>query len=133
MNKKERKNLLVFGYGLAVILSFVGIRLGFKFAWSFWPYFLMGLAIFFVCLTKYRLDLLKLFYTQWMKVAHLIGDLITGVILSLLFFIVFGSVGIVLRIIKKDLLDRSIEPDRKSYWINRNPEKFDKKNYLRQF
>jgi len=130
---KQRKNLLVFGYGLALILSFIGIRLGIKNGWEFLSWILIAASIIFVCLTVFRLDVLKPIYTGWMKVAHLIGEIITTIILSLLFFVVFGLAGIILRIIRKDLLDRKIETSRNSYWINREPEDFDKKNYLRQF
>jgi len=130
---KQRKNLLVFGYGLAVILTFIGTRLGIKHGWSFLPCVLIAAAVCFAYLSRFGLDLLKPIYSGWMKVAHLIGEIITTIILSLLFFTMFGLVGIILRIIRKDLLDRKIETSRDSYWINREPEDFDKKNYLRQF
>jgi len=44
-----------------------------------------------------------------------------NVMLVLVFFLVFAPVGIALRILKKDPLDRKIMPDAESYWVKRKP------------
>ena len=131
--KNERKNLLVFGYGLSVILAFFSIRLGLEHGWSLWSYLLIAASIAFAGVTRRNLDILKPFYHKWMKVAHCIGTVVTGVILSVVFYLIFGVAGIVLRILRKDLLDRKIDRTRDSYWIKREEVVFDQKHYLRQF
>ena len=67
-----------------------------------------------------------------MKVAHFIGATITGLILSLMFYVIFGIVGIILRILRKDLLNERLEPEAQSYWIKRNAHD-DDKYYEKQF
>ena len=53
--------------------------------------------------------------------------------LALLFYLVFTPVGIILRIARKDFLDRELEPQARSYWIKRKKAEFDKENYKKQF
>lgn len=72
-------------------------------------------------------------YNVWMKVAHFIGGTITVILLSTIFYLVFGVIGIILRILKKDYLDRKIEYNKKSYWIKRDLSVFDRESCTRQF
>ena len=68
-----------------------------------------------------------------MRVAHVIGSIVTALILSALFYVVFGLVGIFLRLTRKDILNQTLEPEAKTYWIKKETVAFDKNNYLRQF
>ena len=52
----------------------------------------------------------------WMKLAIGLGYINTRVILGLLFYVVLAPVGIVLRMMGKDLLDQELEPKARSYW-----------------
>lgn len=132
MNTAEKKQLRVFGYGLAVILAFIGYRVWAKHGWIPAHAFLGLASAVLVLLTSLRLAALKPFYIQWMKVAHGIGIIITGIILAVFFYLVFGIVGIILRLLRKDLLDRRIEPGRHSYWHPRTAV-FDKGQCTKQF
>jgi len=76
---------------------------------------------------------LKPVYKKWMIGAHFIGNVISTIVLSVFFYFVFGIVGIVLRIIRKDLLDQKIDYNRDSYWIEREQKLFNKKSYHNQF
>ena len=130
---KKTKNLLVFGYGLAVILSFIAFKSWRSHGVGMLHVVLLIAIPFLVFVTKFRHDLLLFIYDRWMQVANFIGGVITGLILSILFYSVFGVIGIVLRLMKKDLLDREIDPRAKSYWIKREIIKFRKDHYTRQF
>lgn len=131
--EKEKRNLLVFGYGLVVI--------GLFFAWRLWAKHGLGPAVWIwgtialaaLILTLFNLPALKKVYTVWMKGAGVIGHTVTTVVLTLLFYVVFGIAGIVLRLMGKDLLDQRIEPDRVSYWNPRPAKDFDAESYKRQF
>ncbi len=130
---KEKKNLQVFGYGLALILSVISVNL-----WRghglYWPHMILlpGIVTLIV-LTAFRRDLLKRFYARWMQVAHAIGTVVTGIILSLVFYFVFTPIGIVLRLLKKDLLDRGLDDRARSYWLERKHEDFIPQRYTQQF
>ena len=130
---KEKKNLVVFGYGLAVILSFISFKIWHEHGWIAVHAILIVGAVILAAITMLRYQLLKPFYVQWMKGAHFIGNVITGFVLSVLFYLVFGVAGIVLRLLKKDLLDQRLNYAADSYWIKKEQIDFDQNHYTRQF
>ena len=132
MNNKEIKNLIVFGYGLAIILAFIGTRMGIKHGWDLGPIILLSLSVFMLILTSVSLKGVEKIYKPWMKVAHLIGGTITAIMLSLMFYLIFGTVGLILRFLKKDLLDQRLDPTKTSYWIKKELSA-DRKRYTQQF
>ena len=129
---QERKNLLVFGYGLVVIFLFLSLKGWYSHGWKLIYLVLMALAGIMFAITVYNLTLLKKIYTRWMKVAHVIGNIVTTVLLSILFYLLFGAIGIVLRLFGKDLLDQEMDKDRKSYWIKEDIH-FQKDSYKQQY
>lgn len=70
----------------------------------------------------------------WMGFAVIMGYIVSRIILILLYFLVFTSIGIILRLSGKDFLDRKLKSDLKTYW---NPVKSKqgniKKGLLKQF
>ena len=130
---KELKNLLVFGYGLAVISLFLCWRISVKHGWSLICWVLVIFCLIALWMTLFRRDYLKEFYKRWMKVAHFIGGIVTAVILSVIFYCIFGLVGIILRVLGKDLLNQKLNRSLKSYWITRPEQEFVKNQYTRQF
>jgi hypothetical protein len=130
---QEKKQLIVFGYGLTVIFSIISVHLFRHHAWHAAHALLLPAIVILLVLTTANYSLLKPFYKQWMKAAHFIGSIITGVILSILFYVVFGIAGIILRLIRKDLLDRQIDPAVNSYWRSKDQIAFEKSDYTRQF
>lgn len=130
---RERKNLVVFGYGLVVISLVAATRLVAKHGWNFWAVILLSAATVLIFLTRFKFGALRPLYAGWMKVAHLIGTVFTAVVLSVLYYFVFGIVGIFLRLFQKDLLDRRIDRSALTYWAKKDSAGFNKENYLRQF
>ena len=131
--KIKKKQLLVFGYGLAVILTFIGVRLWLKHGWVVFPVILGAVSVVLAGITVIDYQRLIPFYKRWMKVVHLIGTVFTTVILSIVFYLVFGISGLILRLLGKDLLDRKLEPKKESYWGKRKTAPFDKNRYTQQF
>lgn len=130
---QEKKQLKVFGYGLAIILGLVAFHLWRHHGWQAAHIVIFPYIVVLIVVTGLRYSLLRPLYKQWMRIAQLIGGMITGVILSILFYLVFGVVGIVLRLLRKDLLDQRIDRAIDSYWVNKDQVTFDKNNYMRQF
>lgn len=129
---KEKKNLLVFGYGVVVIALIFAWRLYAKHGWGYGSNIAVLIAVVFLGMTLFSLPLLKKVYDRWMKVAHVIGMIVTAVILTVLFFVVFGIAGIMLRILRKDILDLKMNRGAESYWKIRQ-KIYNKEDYLRQF
>ncbi len=132
MDKKER-DLLVFGYGLAAICLFISWRLSVKHGWALANNILSLATIFMLLVTMFNRNLLEVIYAKWMIGAMFIGKIISSIVLSVLFYGVFGLVGVFLRLIGKDLLDQKIDKKCQSYWHKRPNEEIEQKRYQQQF
>lgn len=76
---------------------------------------------------------LKPLQKVWMSFAVVMGFVMTRVILSILFYIIVTPVGIIARISGKDFLDLRIEKEKKSYWIFRKNNNYEKIETEKQF
>jgi len=106
-----------------------GYRHGFN---CFLIFFLAGAALILL-ITVFKVEALTPVYKIWMTLARAIGTIISTITLAILFYFVFGLVGIILRLLKKDLLDRKQEPKQDSYWLEREKKEFSREDYQRQF
>jgi hypothetical protein len=129
---KMKKKLLVFGYGVAVIATFFAWRIWAKWGHNPKSIVFLCVAALFILLTLFKQNWLKKIYDQWMKVAHLIGAIVTTIVLIVLYFFIFGVVGIILRLMRKDLLDMSLNPGAKTYW-KEHEKNYNKDRYTKQF
>lgn len=130
---KEKKDLLVFGYGLTLILSFFGWHNVVKHDWTAINMGLFVLAGIILCVTIFNRKILKKIYDRWMFVAHRIGTVITIIILCLVYYGVFMPTGFFMRLTGRDLLDIHIDKKKTSYWVKRERKPFLQKDYQRQF
>lgn len=62
-------------------------------------------------------------YRVWMGLAIALGFVMTRVLLTLVFVLLMLPIGLVLRLIGKDLLSRRIDREADSYWIQRSNTK----------
>ena len=130
---KHKKDLLVFGYGLGLIslvFACMGTR---RHGFGLPQQVELAASAIFFSVTAFRWEALGLGYKGWMKVAHLIGGIVTAFFLGVIFFLVFTPVGIVFRLAGKDHLDRRIDKAADSYWYPRTKESFSRERYTRQF
>ena len=130
---KEHKDLLVFGYGLGIIAAIFGVGGFFKHGLQPAVIVLMLCSIIFVGVTTFDWQALRPGYKGWMKVAHLIGTVVTTLILAAVFFAVFTPVAIALKIAGKDHLARRVNRSAKSYWRARPVAESSRERYWQQF
>ena len=106
-------------FGLTVALPLAGLAaLG---AWRghrLLPIVLGGLAIILTGLAVVAPSLLGPVHRVWMQVAHALGWFNTRVLLGLVYFFVMTPIGIVMRLMGRDPLDRGVK-DQPSYWVER--------------
>jgi saxitoxin biosynthesis operon SxtJ-like protein len=68
----------------------------------------------------------------WMALALVLGWINTRIILSLLFYVVFTPIGVVMRFFR-DPLNRRFRDQDAGYWIHRETARLDLEAYKRQF
>lgn len=130
---KVQKDLVVFGYGLGVIALFFAAAGALKHGFGPAQGVLVACAVVFISVTALRWEALKPGYAGWMKVAHVIGGVVTTVILSAVFLIVFMPVGIILKLFGKDHLERRSDRKALTYWHARPQEEGSQERHTQQF
>ena len=129
--KSEKSDLRNFGITVGIILLIISGFLFWKEKESFQillffggTLFILGIAIPFI---------LKPIYWIWMIFATILGWIMTRVILSLLFFLIFTPIGLTLRFFGKKFLELRWDNSKESYWNFRNNEPLEKEKYEKQF
>ena len=64
----------------------------------------------------------------WIKFGILLGRFIAPLVMGAIFFFVVTPIGVLMRILNKDLLNLKIDKQKNSYWINRTGPKSKMKN-----
>jgi hypothetical protein len=112
---KTHRELRKFGITMAAALLVFGLF----FLWrdkAVWPY-LLGLAGAFGAFALVFPKLLAPIEWAWMKLAHVIGTVVTYILLTLTFYLIIMPLGLVMRLFGKDSLALQPDPTRTSFWI----------------
>ncbi len=63
--------------------------------------------------------LLRPLYKPWMALALVLGFIMTRVILTVIFVLLFIPIGLLMQLFGKDPLRRKLDPDAETYWISK--------------
>lgn len=134
MDAKEKKHLQVFGYGLAIIISLIVLRLAFKHQ-ALTPGKMVALVSAFslAVVTYSRLQTIKPLYRIWMKGARFIGEIVNFVLLAMIFYTMFTITALIMKMCRKRFLDLKIDKSAKTYWQIKSCGEFDRERYIKQF
>jgi hypothetical protein len=75
------------------------------------------LSLVFIIVTIIKPNLLTFLNKLWIKFGILLGKIISPIVLSLIFLFVVTPTGMLIRILKKDVM--GLKREKSSYWINR--------------
>jgi len=75
------------------------------------------LSLIFFIITIIRPNLFTYLNRLWIKFGMLLGKIISPIVMSLVFFFVVTPIGILVRVLKKDVM--GLKRGAPSYWINR--------------
>ena len=128
--KSEKSDLRKFGITIGIILLAIAGFLFWKEKESFQILLTFGVisCIFGIAIPF----ILKPIYWVWMIFATILGWIMTRVILSLLFYIIFTPIGLILRLFGKQFLELKWNRTNCTYW-NYRSDKPEKGNYEKQF
>lgn len=129
--KSVRKDTRNFGLtvGLALVV------LGGVFWWlgkTFFLYLIIGGMVLILCGLLVP-SVLKPLQKAWMALAMILGWVMTRVILSVLFFLLFTTMGVAARLFGKKFLSLKWKRAEESYWNYREVQKYDKRRSETQF
>jgi len=108
-------------FGLVFTVVFLAI--------TFWPvafgeggylgWALVG-ALGLAAITYLRPQLLARPNLLWFRFGLLLGSIVSPIVLGILFFAVMTPIGLLVRLLGKDLLSQRLNPSAASYWIPRS-------------
>ena len=129
--KSEKSDLRNFGITVGIILLIISGFLFWKENESFQIFLIVGIT--FLLTTVAIPVVLKPVYWIWMIFATILGWFMTRLILSLLFYIIFTSIGLTSRLFGKQFLELRFDKSKESYWNFRTNEHLQNENYEKQF
>ena len=107
-----------FGVVFAIVFTIIGV----------WPLLSGGelrfwsllVAAVFLGLGYIAPGVLRPLNILWFKFGMLLGRIIAPIVISLLFFITVTPTGLIMRMLRKDILRLKLDRNAKSYWISRS-------------
>jgi hypothetical protein len=127
MIKAGRKQLLNFSRVMAVAFFVMGFVVFIRHKPEFMLFWLTG--VFFLAIGMLRPEWLSLVYFIWMKLAFVLSWVNTRILLSIIFFCILTPVSLGMKLFRFDPLDRAINKNKESYWIQRPKKAFVKPDY----
>jgi len=108
-----------FGFVFAIVFAMIG----FAPLISGNPLRIWSLAVagVFLVIALIAPQILKPLNIIWFKFGMLLGSIINPVVMLLIYCITIVPIGLILRLVGKDLLLLKFNPSQKSYWISREP------------
>ena len=113
--KINKKNNITFGILFFIFFLIIGffplISAGIIRIWS------VVLSLLFLIITIVRPDLFTFLNRSWIQFGIFLGKIISPIVMGLVFFFVVTPIGILVRILKKDVM--GLKRGASSYWIKR--------------
>ena len=129
--KSEKSDLRKFGITVGLILMIVSGFLFWKEKESFQILITSGAILLILGVTIPVI--LKYIYWVWMIFATIIGWIMTRMILSLMFYMIFTPIGFILRLFGKQFIELNWNKTDSTYWKYRTKSIFEKEDYEKQF
>ncbi len=77
--------------------------------------------------------LLSALYIFWMKLASVLSWINSRLILCLMFYLIFTPIGLILKLLRKDLLELKIDKAAETYWKKKEKKELGIVSYEKQF
>ena len=127
----DKKEWRKFGIGVAAILAVIA-TIQLIIGKDLYIYF-YSVAIFFLVFGLILPIIIKPVYILFSYLGFVLGWFMTRVILSILFYIIFTPIGLILRLFGKNFLDLKIDKKAETYWLDKKIETINKIHFERQF
>lgn len=112
VSNSELRNFGLVMSGAVLIIFYIFVPFVFHKPIQSWPF---ALSCYFFFFAFFLQENLRWIYVPWMLIAEVLGYVNSRVILSVFFFAVMTPVGMILRLMGKDVLKRKFEKDLPSY------------------
>lgn len=127
----ELKDTRNFGFLFAAL----GVLVGAYMVWKGNQHALIafGLAGVFFLTGLFIPCVLGPFYRTWMRFAALLAWVNTRILLTVFYIVIVTPIGLIMRLLGKDLLNQRIDRSVQSYWVKRSADRKDSASYEHLF
>lgn len=133
MKKDVMKNeLRKFGIIFGIALIAIGIVQLLKGHTKIYPWF-YGIGLISLILGIFAPSAIKPIYFIFKKIGSFIGNIVTGLILAIVFYIVLTPIALIARLFGKDFLDIKWKKKSNTYWMPKEVVKDGVERYERQY
>ncbi len=109
------------------VKNFVYILSGILFVLAVYPllktepvrYWMLFLVLMLLGTVIINSRLLQPLYSKWIAVGEFIGNIISKIVLFILFYFLFTPASLILKLLNKDLLHKTLNTSAGTYWIER--------------
>lgn len=129
--KSDKYVLKKFGVSLSVVFLLITLFISRKSPENIWPTFSLSIAFYVSALIKP--SLLKPIYFILTRVSFVVTWIISRLILFIIFYFLFTPMGLIIRLLRIDLLDRKIDKHEESYWKDKEKNSSGSLGYEKQF
>ena len=118
----SNRNFGIVFFAVFLVISLYSLTFGGGVAkWS------LAVSIVFLILGLINSKILTPLNRLWFKFGILLGRIVSPIVMALIFFAVVTPIGLIMRLLRKDLLNLKYNK-KKSYWIEKNGPKSKMKN-----
>lgn len=107
-----------FGFVFACVFLLAGLYPLLGSREPFW--ILLTIALCLVLVSILKPGLLRLPNTLWFKFGMMLGSIISPMIMFLIYALTVVPIGLVLRLLRKDPMNRRFDEETPSYWVDRD-------------
>lgn len=132
-NKPIRQHVKEFGILFGIIFFIVGAWLMYKAFPLEFGLSLIGLGAVSALMGYQTPNLLYPLWKGWMAFAHVLGTIMTTVILGIAWTLLVIPFAVALKVLGKKVMDMSFDRTRASYWQDREEKQHDFKRLEQQF
>tara|TARA_B100000902_G_scaffold376050_1_gene406685 strand:+ start:501 stop:887 length:387 start_codon:yes stop_codon:yes gene_type:complete len=86
------------------------------------------ISLFFLVLGLFNSKILTPLNKLWFKFGLFLGKIISPIIMGIIFFVVVTPIGLVMRLLGKDVMNLKLNKKETSYWIEKDGPKSKMKN-----
>jgi hypothetical protein len=115
----DKKVLRTFGFVMVGAFAVVAALVLWRSDWMYTPW-VEGFSItsaLFLALALVAPRLLAPLEWAWMKLAMVLNFVMTRVLLMLVFFLAVTPIGLIFKLLRKDLLGKRFDPKADTYWV----------------
>jgi len=129
--KSDKYVLKKFGVSLGIAFLLITLLISRKSPENIWPTFLLSFIFYVSALIKP--SLLRPVYAVFMKVGFIITWIVSRVVLFVIFYFLFTPMGLIIKLLRIDLLDNKIDKHKESYWKKKEKDTLGLSGYEKQF